>query len=141
MPLATCVRCHKMFSKVDSPVCLKCQPEEEADYEKVRDALDKDQSLTAEQVAEATQVELEVVERMLDQGLIASVIGAEPPMCGRCGAPAISMSKKLCQACLEKLNAEVAMAQRSVRLGERKRVEIGGSILNIRDTIENKLRK
>ena len=41
-------------------------------------------------------------------------LSSESATCGRCGAPAISASKKLCHSCLEELNQNV-MKQKQVR--------------------------
>jgi len=125
MPLATCPRCKKMFNKVKSSVCPKCQEAESADCDKIRSVLDARPNLNAEQVAAEADVDVHVITRMLDDGLISNVSLSEQVKCGRCGAPAISRSKKLCQACLEKLNAEVAQAQAQMKLSDRKKVQVG----------------
>jgi len=106
-------------------VCAKCQEAENADYDKIRAVLERDPSLNAEETAEAAGVTVQCVSRMLQEGLIANVSLAESVKCGRCGAPAISLNKKLCQACLEKLNAEVAAAQSKIKLAQKKRVQVG----------------
>jgi len=125
MPLASCVRCNKMFTKVESPVCKNCQDDEDADFERIRLVIEKDESLNVEQVAEEAEVDISVVRRMVDTGLVKQVTLGEKIVCGKCGAPAISMSKKLCQACLDKLNAQVAKAQAQIKLGQRPEVQVG----------------
>ncbi len=137
MPLASCERCGKLFSKVNLPICPKCEPEEENDYEKVRDALQKSPNLTAEELSDSTGVELSCVLRLIDQGRIQSVSSPEQVRCGRCGAPAISLSKKLCEACLNKLNQELAKEQAKIQLPKKKDVEVG-TALNIPDTLKSK---
>ncbi len=140
MPLAKCVRCARMFNKIQTPVCPACEPDEEADNEKIREVVNRDPSLNAEAVAEAAQVDISVVRRMLNEGQLVTVLQASDITCGRCGAPAISASKRLCQACLEKLNLEVAQAQASIKLGVKKNVEVGEYDLNVRRSIEQKRR-
>lgn len=130
MPLAKCVRCKKMFNKEASPVCSACQPEEDSDHEKVRNAIEKDPSLNAKQVAELTSVDLACVKRMLDAGLIATAASLDGISCGMCGAPAISASKRLCQACLDRLNMQMAKAQSQIRLGAKKDPELGGATVH-----------
>ena len=125
MPLATCPRCKKIFEKTRTIVCVKCQEAENADYDKIRAVLERDPSLNAEETAEEAGVTVQCVTRMLQEGLIANVSLSESVKCGRCGAPAISLNKKLCQACLEKLNAEVASAQSKIKLAQKKRVQVG----------------
>ncbi|MCF6286621.1 MAG: hypothetical protein L3K26_15715, partial [Candidatus Hydrogenedentes bacterium] len=64
--------------------------------------------------------------RMVDDGLVAQLsLGDASAACGQCGAPAISLSKKLCQACLDKLNAQVSKAQSQIKLSQKKATQIG----------------
>jgi len=114
--------------------------DEEKDYDKIREVLTKNNDLSAEQVAEESDVSIECVLRMLDEGLIANIAINQNVKCGMCGAPAISISKRLCQGCLEKLNAQVATTQQRVKLGDRKRVEVGEVMGSVRKTIDNKRR-
>ena len=137
MPLATCLRCNKMFNKVQSSVCLSCQPDEDADHERVREVLDEEMDLKPDELAEKAGVDIAVVRRMVQDGLVVQVSALEPPVCGKCGAPAISHSKKLCQGCLDKLNAEVSKAQANIKLSQRKPPQVGG-FLNAREAFERK---
>ena len=117
MPLAKCVRCAKMFNKVDVSVCTTCLPVEEQDYDKVRAVIEKSPNMSADEVAQQADVDLEVVKRMLAQGIVAMKTASDKVECGMCGAPAISVSKRLCQACLDKLNSQMMRAQSQVKLG------------------------
>lgn len=125
MALVSCPRCKKLFDKALSVVCSKCQPAEDADYEKVRVVLNLSPHLNAEAVATEAGVTVSCVLRMLGEGLIANANLAENAKCGRCGAPAISLTKKLCQACLDKLNVQVAVAQSQIKLKEKRQIQIG----------------
>lgn len=138
MPLAKCARCEKMFDKQASVVCPRCQSAEDADYDKIRRVLDDSPNMNAEQVAQTANVELSVVLRMLDEGFLANATIGQIK-CGRCGAPAISASKKLCQACLEKLNAQVATAQAKIKLPDKKPAEVN-EYSNVRKLLQEKRR-
>lgn len=135
MPLAKCARCTKLFPKKASAVCPTCAPDEEADYERIRQSLEETPNQTPEQLAEKTEVNLDCVLRLIDDGRITAAPVAKM-RCGRCGAPAISMSKKLCEGCLQKLNSEVASAQSSIKLPKKKKVEVG-TAMNIRKWLED----
>lgn len=140
MPLAKCVRCNNLFDKRDTSVCPACAKEEEMDFEKVREVVEDHPDMSAEAVAELSDVGLQVVMRILDQGLVTNtaLIGGEVT-CGRCGAPAISASKKLCNACLEKLNQNVLKQKRDLTIEYKKPVEVGGAS-SVREMIEQKRR-
>jgi len=115
MALAKCPRCEKLFSKIRAGVCPACEPLEESDYEKVRNVLAGDSGLNAEQLAVTAEVSIECVLRMLADGCIESGSEADAVRCGRCGRPAISASKRLCESCLTKLDQECAEAMRTLR--------------------------
>ena len=125
MALSTCPRCKKIFDKVRTSVCTKCQSAEDTDFDKIRQLLERSPNLNAEQAAKEAEVSVACVMRMMDEGLISNTNLTEQIKCGRCGAPAISMSKKLCQACLEKLNTQVAQAQSKIKLSHKKDVQVG----------------
>ncbi len=140
MPLAKCVRCDNLFDKGDNPVCPPCKPDEEADFEKVRECLNEHPDLSAETVAELADVPLKVVMRMVDQGAVTNVSAISgAPKCGRCGADAISATKKLCHACLEKLNQQVLKQKREISIEKRKEVEVGEAS-STRQMLEQKRR-
>ncbi|NIA12970.1 MAG: hypothetical protein GWP08_02730 [Nitrospiraceae bacterium] len=139
MPLATCPRCKKMFEKIRSIVCPKCQDEENTDYDRIRGVLDAQPNLNAEQVSVEADVDVQCVMRMIDEGLISNVEMKDAVKCGRCGAPAISRSKKLCQACLEKLNAKVIKTQAQIKLQDKKDVQVGERV-HARKMFEEKRR-
>jgi len=116
MPLAQCPRCNKMFNKTESLVCQACDPAETADYKKVRDALEASPGLNTEEAAEAAEVAIAVVKRMLKDGVLALKREEVGILCTNCRtAPALNMSRRLCQACLDKLNKDMAQAQASIK--------------------------
>lgn len=138
MPLAKCARCDKLFDKVETSICPVCLPDEENDYEKIRAALLDFENLSAEAVAEQADVALPVVIRMLDQGMLTNtaLLGGAAK-CGRCGAPAISAIKKLCYACIGKLNQNIEKEKQRITLAESKDVVIGDALI-VRQKIEEK---
>lgn len=128
MPISKCDRCGKIFDKVRAPICPACEPLEEEDYETVRKALVEKPGQSAEDLAEATGVTLECVLRLLSSGRIETTSANLGVKCGRCGAPAISISKKLCESCLQKLNADLALQQSKIKLPKRKGIELGTAL-------------
>lgn len=138
MPLANCARCSKIFNKTTSPVCGQCETAEEADREKVREVINQEPNLSADELAARAEVDIRVVQGMINEGQLASITMSQTNItCGRCGAPAISMSKKLCQACLDKLNIEMARAQASIKLGAKRPVQIGEH-MTVHKTLDSK---
>lgn len=116
MPIAKCPRCKKLFEKSETSVCSNCLPDEETDYETVREYVGEHPSCSADEVAEQTGVNEDCVLRMIDEGRIMNALSEEQVMCGRCGQPAISATKRLCQACLTELNTQVLQEQSRIKL-------------------------
>ena len=73
MPLAKCPRCKAFFDKKDKPVCSKCLPDEELDYETVRTYIQTHPDETADQVSAGSKVDRACVLRMMDQGIIQNL--------------------------------------------------------------------
>lgn len=139
MAISRCPRCSKIFDSESGVVCQSCVDAEENDYDRVREVLQDRPNLTAEQVSDETGVDLPCVMRMINQGLVANASQLKGVKCGMCGAPAISISKKLCQACLEKLNAKLNKAQSKLKLSDKKAPQVG-QYLNARKAFEQKKR-
>lgn len=115
MPLAKCPRCNTLWNRTPGvTVCAECKPTEDAEFEVVRDCLSSNPGLDAENVAEKTGVDLDTIIRMLKEGLIARESDMGPAKCGQCGAPAISHKKRLCEACLHKLNSQVMATRKHI---------------------------
>lgn len=110
MSLAKCARCKKLFGRIASRVCPHCQADEDADFAKIHHVIAKNPGMKAESVAIMAGVDLDCVLRMLDEGRLGVVEVSEKPKCGRCGAPAISHAKRLCEHCLAELDRQCAEA-------------------------------
>jgi len=138
MALAKCPRCEELFDKISTQVCLKCLEDEDRDIDTVREAVQNNPDMNAEAVAELTGVSVSCVLRMMDTGTITSVNLGESIDCGRCGAPAISATKRLCQVCLEALNSEMSSAQKQIKIDEKKQVEVGRYSSSVRENMDKK---
>lgn len=136
--LSKCPRCGRLFSKAQKAVCLACLPNEEEDYRRIRDALNTAVQSTPEQLAAAAGVEVDCVNRMLNEGLLARSEPEEAARCGRCGGLAISASKRLCQACLTRLEAECMLGVRSMT--DRLQSELRNATMNAREAFNQKRR-
>ncbi len=113
--LASCPRCRKPFMRGEVPVCPACEAEEEADYRRIGDLLNRRPGLNAAELASEADVPIECVMRMLQGGRIESTSLSATAPCGRCGAPAISSAQRLCHACLTKLNQECQDAKTAIQ--------------------------
>jgi len=130
--LQRCARCKRMFFRLGTSVCYECQPDEDADFEKIRDVLDRHEGLAAEELAEMAGVAAQCVLRMIEEGRLANEDASNPIRCGRCGEPAISMTKRLCYHCLSELDRLCTEALRTFRQRDK------GSAHEIRETVDNK---
>ena len=136
MPLTKCLRCERLFNKVESPICIACIPDEDNDQEVVRECINDNPGKNAEIIAELSGVDIKCVLRMIDEGSISSISEVDELSgfeCGQCGQPAISASKRLCQSCLEKLNRKVIETRKSITLADKKETQVG-----VRDSLQSK---
>ena len=115
LKLAKCARCEKLFNKIYSEVCDLCQPDEDQDFTRIHDVISRRRGLNAQEVAEEAEVALDCVLRMQREGRINRIEQDEAATCGRCGASAISATKRLCQRCLVMLDRECAQAMIEMR--------------------------
>lgn len=136
MELRKCARCDKLFSSDAATVCGACRPMEDADFNKIREVLETHGELSAQEVANEADVEIDVVFRLLDAGRIQSTSLQDVVPCGRCGAPAISLAKRLCRACLTQLDQECAEAMRDIR--QRMAGKSEGEVTEMRKVLEEK---
>lgn len=137
MPLTRCERCGKMYNKRGGvKVCTQCHNDEESDYERIRDALEEQPNMTAEQVADSTGVEISCVMRCIESGRVQAITDKIEVRCDRCGAPAISLNKKLCEKCLNELSQQVAREQSRIALPKQREVQLGKA-LNLEDREED----
>lgn len=135
--LATCARCKRLFTKSDFEVCANCRDAELADYDKIRNALAENESLSAAAVAELTGVSLACVLRMVEHGGAKATSAEEQLRCGMCGAPAISARQRICESCLKKLDLEVSVMRERVLEQQGK---AHSSMSGVHRTVEKKRR-
>lgn len=136
MQLETCKRCGRLYTRVHTPICSLCIGEEEADYDRIRNTLAREPGLTVEEVAEKAEVDHMCVVRMLNAGRLENTAVRDYVPCGRCGAPAISVSKRLCEKCLTEMDRECAQSIRELR--EKARDTAAKGNLSVHETVEVK---
>ncbi len=141
MPLTKCPRCNSLFNKEENSryaVCNNCLDDEQKDYEVIRKALEEYGNITAIEISEKTGISLDVILRMCDQGWFETMDEAEVVYCGRCGAPAISHAKRLCEACLIQLQRECMKAIGELR--QKIKEKAMRNKLDVREALEEKQR-
>ncbi len=144
MPLANCIRCETLFDKNVSPICPKCAEAEEEDFEKINEALRECPNQTVDELHEATEVEKKVIIRLVENGRVASEATMADVKCGRCGAPAISLTKRLCEKCSLELAKESRAAMQEVKAQLRDKPKTSGKSLHersVHESLQDKLRE
>jgi len=120
--LGHCARCRRLYVRTTWTVCGKCVDMEASDFARIREVLEAQPHLGVEELADRAQVTAACVLRMLDEGLIASQADDDAAVCGRCGAPAISATKRLCTGCALDLDRQLALELNQAALAKRSRV-------------------
>ena len=114
MALANCQGCNKVFNKVTTPLCPACIEQEEKDLKTVNEALRAEPDQTVAQLSEKTGVSKKTILRLLKNQRIASEANLVDMKCGKCGAPAVSLSVKLCKRCAAEISRTAAQARSNV---------------------------
>ena len=99
MALANCDRCKGIFDRVSGRLCPACIEQNEKDFQLVNEALREGSHQTVEQLAEKTGVSEKTILQFIKDKRIASDTDLGEVKCGKCGAPAISLSTRLCERC------------------------------------------
>ncbi len=139
MALTKCPRCEKLFNKSENSqyvVCNACIDDEQKDYEKIRKILEESGNISAIEISEKAEIPLSVILRMCDQGWFETQEQAESIYCGRCGAPAISATKRLCEPCLIELQRECLKAINELRQSLREQAK--RNKLDVIEAVEEK---
>jgi uncharacterized protein YerC len=110
MTLANCERCNRIFNKIKTPLCPECIEKEEDDFKIVNEALREQPNQTVQELAEKTGVSEKTILRLVRQERISSDSAIVDVKCGKCGAPAISLSVRLCRRCAQDMAQAAARA-------------------------------
>jgi len=121
MPLKRCPRSGVLYDSKHGPVHPDCMEQEEADYDRVLDYLRDHPHAPPAAVAEALSVNPDVLGRMVEQGLIRPLSDSEVE----------KHRKRLSEKELQHLNAKVTEQIASIKLPEKKKVEIDGTVRNM----------
>lgn len=107
MSLANCSRCGKVFSFVQGgkDVCPVCIKEEEDNYLKVFHFLSTRPGATAQEIAQATEVDIREIYRFVRENRLQLVKVDTGLFCESCGIPITQ--GKMCEKCVKQLSAEI----------------------------------
>jgi len=105
--LANCSRCGKVFSHVTGgrDICPACIKEEDDNYLKIFHYLSTRPSATAQEIAQATEVDVKEIYRYVRENRLRLVQGDTGLQCESCGIPITQ--GKLCDNCAKILSAEI----------------------------------
>ncbi|MFC1737363.1 hypothetical protein ACFL1X_14720, partial [Candidatus Hydrogenedentota bacterium] len=81
----------------------------------VIDALRTTSGMTIDELMEETGVERKTIIRFLEEERITSDTVKSDVKCGKCGAPGISLTKKICAKCAAGLAKQARSSQNALR--------------------------
>lgn len=107
MSLANCSRCGRVFSFVPGSrdICPACIKQEDENYLKIFHYLSTRPSATAQEIAQATEVDIKEIYRYVRENRLRLVQADTGLSCEGCGMP-ISQGK-MCENCAKKLSEEI----------------------------------
>lgn len=107
MGLANCSRCGRVYSSVPGgrDICPACIKEEDDHYLKIFHYLSTRPSATAQEISQATEIDLKEIHRFVRENRLRLVQSDTGLICESCGIP-ISQGK-ICEKCAKKLADEI----------------------------------
>ena len=85
MNVINCPRCHRVFTKVYSPVCPQCEREDEEQFQKLRKYVEENPLANINDISDATEVSPKRILQYLREGRLIS-LGLEGELrCVQCG--------------------------------------------------------
>ncbi|HOJ78124.1 MAG TPA: MerR family transcriptional regulator [Bacillota bacterium] len=115
MDVRNCKRCGKVFQYRGHNICYNCITQEEEDFQKVREYIQKHPNSTTVEVSEATEVSIKTITRFLREGRLdcegfdTSDLGLQ---CEKCGKE-IS-SGRYCDECINELQSGFKEASKQI---------------------------
>lgn len=100
--MRNCPKCGSVFTFVKSPICSKCQEEEQEIFESVRIYIKENENKTIKEVSEATGVSVKKILAYIKSGKIDLVIDGEKFRypCKHCGKKIVVGN--FCDKCAKK---------------------------------------
>ena len=120
--MSNCRRCHKLFVKppAGAPVsfrarrmCINCMIEEEGEIRDMQNAMRDVESITTEDLAAQTGLDVALVERHLRNNHFELPPEGVLGKCTRCGKPAVA-THRFCNGCRFRLLANVTGMRKSL---------------------------
>ena len=120
MSLANCSRCGKVFSQVTGgkDICPACIKEEDNNYLKIFHYLSTRPSATAQEIAQATEVDIKEIYRYVRENRLRLVQIDTGLRCESCGIPIAQ--GKLCENCAKILSEEIKSDLEKFKLNRQK---------------------
>ncbi|MDI6869867.1 MAG: double zinc ribbon domain-containing protein [Bacillota bacterium] len=108
MELRNCIRCGKVFMYVSKRVCPACLKEMDEIFERVRAYVKAHPGATVLEIADALEIEEQLVNEFVREGRFDVVTEAITVFCERCGKPI--HRGRLCEQCAVELDKEIRSA-------------------------------
>ncbi len=107
MKLANCSRCNRVYTSVPGgrDICQSCMREEDDNYRKIFNFLSTRPAATAQEIAQATDIDVKDIYRYVRENRLRLVQGDTGLTCEGCGIPIAQ--GKICDKCRQKLSEDL----------------------------------
>lgn len=116
--ISYCKKCEKLFNKTDRNICPSCVREEQSLVKEIQDFLRQNRDATIGDVADALDIPLEVIEDLIDEGVLMT--RGNPNLmltCTRCGEA--SQDGRMCANCRSEMVSNLNNARTRVEMEQR----------------------
>ena len=106
MEAINCPKCHKLFMKMNDPLCPPCMKEEEATFELVRAYVKEHPNCSVTEASKACEVPVKRIMMYIRDGRLEASAGmASEITCSKCGKPV--KSGRMCEKCANETTSQV----------------------------------
>ena len=107
MDFINCPRCGKVFRRLTVPICETCVENEEKDFMRIKEFIEKNPASTLQDVSEGTDVSTRRLLKYLKEGRLELAVGLTGGefICERCNKPITT--GRYCSKCQLEMTSEV----------------------------------
>lgn len=112
--VANCLKCKKIFNKINVPICPDCIKKEEELFDEVRLLIKDNPLIDIDKVIEDTGVtKRKLIKWIKEDKLVLELHGADALSCSKCGKPLTH--GKICKKCANRMQETVNIISNSMK--------------------------
>lgn len=105
MEMANCLRCKKVFPRINEPICEECKKADEKLFTEVKKYLDENPNSTVNRISENTGASIKKIMGWLREGRLEIADSTGDLKCRQCGVDITT--GQFCESCVIEINRQI----------------------------------